>query len=38
VLTYRHTVFDRDDQPLEYAEAIYPPETWSIEEQYPIEP
>jgi GntR family transcriptional regulator len=38
VLTYRHTVFDRDDQPLEFAEAVYPPDVWSIEQEYPIEP
>jgi DNA-binding GntR family transcriptional regulator len=37
VLTYRHTVFDRDDDPLEFAEAVYPPDVWTIEQEYPIE-
>jgi DNA-binding GntR family transcriptional regulator len=38
VLTYRHTVFDGHDEPLEFAEAVYPPDVWSIEQEYPIEP
>ena len=37
VLAYRHTVYDSTDQPLEFAEAVYPPGMWSIEQQYPIE-
>jgi len=37
VLVYRHTVFDSDDVPLEFAEAVYPPGAWSVEEEYPIE-
>ncbi|MBC8093863.1 MAG: GntR family transcriptional regulator [Pseudonocardia sp.] len=37
VLIYRHTVFDADDAPLEFAEAIYPPDTWSVEQEYPVE-
>ncbi|MGO9080293.1 MAG: GntR family transcriptional regulator [Streptosporangiaceae bacterium] len=37
VLVYRHTVHDQDDQPLEFAEAIYPPGVWAIEQEYPIE-
>lgn len=37
VLVCRHTVFDRAEAPLEFAEAVYPPGAWSIEEEYPIE-
>lgn len=37
VLTYRHTVYDRDDKPLEFAEAVYPPGIWALEQEYPIE-
>jgi GntR family transcriptional regulator len=37
VLTYRHTVYDTADQPLEFAEAVYPPDVWSIEQEYPLE-
>jgi len=37
VLTYRHVVFDRQDQPLEFTEATYPPEVWTIEQEYPID-
>ncbi|MEV8508102.1 GntR family transcriptional regulator [Actinoplanes sp. NPDC051475] len=37
VLAYRHTVYDSADQILEYAESIYPPDVWSIEQEYPIE-
>lgn len=37
VLVYRHTVFDADEAPLEFAEAVYPPGAWSVEQEYPIE-
>lgn len=37
VLVYRHIVHDQDDQPMEFAEAVYPPGTWSVEQEYPIE-
>jgi GntR family transcriptional regulator len=37
VLVYRHTVYDSADQILEYAESIYPPDVWSVEQEYPIE-
>lgn len=36
VLVYRHTVFDQSDDPLEFAEATYPPDLWTIEQEYPI--
>ena len=37
VLVYRHTVFDTAEQPLEFAEAVYPSGSWSLEQEYPIE-
>ena len=37
VLVYRHTVFDDGDQPMEFAEAIYPPDKWTVEQDYPID-
>ncbi|MGH3714279.1 MAG: GntR family transcriptional regulator [Micromonosporaceae bacterium] len=37
VLVYRHTVYDRNDQPLEFAEYIYPPGTWTVDEEYSLE-
>jgi GntR family transcriptional regulator len=37
VLVIRHTVFDREDRPMEFAEAIYPPDVWNVEQEYPIE-
>jgi GntR family transcriptional regulator len=37
VLVYRHTVFDTDEAPLEFAEAVYPAGSWSVEQEYPIE-
>ena len=36
VLTYRHTVYDAQDQPLEFAEAVYPPDRWTFEQEYPL--
>lgn len=37
VLVYHHTVYDQDDVPLEFAEAVYPPGIWTVEQEYPIE-
>jgi DNA-binding GntR family transcriptional regulator len=37
VLVYRHCVFDSDEAPLEFAEAVYPAGSWSLEQEYPIE-
>lgn len=37
VLTYRHTVFDASDRPMEFAEAVYLPDVWTFEQEYPIE-
>jgi DNA-binding GntR family transcriptional regulator len=37
VLTIRHVVYDTDDMPLEFAEAVYPPDQWTAEQEYPIE-
>ncbi|SES28457.1 GntR family transcriptional regulator [Actinokineospora terrae] len=37
VLAYRHTVYDQDDKPLEYAEAAYPPGAWAVDQVYLID-
>jgi GntR family transcriptional regulator len=37
VLVIRHVVYDTEDMPLEFAEAIYPPGQWTAEQEYPIE-
>jgi GntR family transcriptional regulator len=37
VLVYRHTVFDSNDRPLEFAEAAYPPDRWTFEQEYSVE-
>jgi DNA-binding GntR family transcriptional regulator len=37
VLTIRHVVYDTEDAPLEFAEAVYPPGQWTAEQEYPIE-
>lgn len=36
VLVYRHTVYDSSDHPLEFAEAVYPPNRWTFEQEYSI--
>ncbi|WP_199484767.1 GntR family transcriptional regulator [Actinomadura craniellae] len=36
VLVVRHVVFDMDERPLEFAEAVYPPDAWTYEQQYTI--
>jgi GntR family transcriptional regulator len=37
VLVFRHVVYDTEDMPLEFAEAVYPPGHWTAEQEYPIE-
>jgi DNA-binding GntR family transcriptional regulator len=37
VLIIRHVVYDTEDVPLEYAEAVYPPGQWTAEQEYTIE-
>jgi GntR family transcriptional regulator len=37
VLVIRHVVYDTEDTPLEFAEAIYPPGQWTAEQEYLIE-
>jgi GntR family transcriptional regulator len=37
VLVIRHIVYDAEDVPLEFAEAVYPPGQWTAEQDYPIE-
>ncbi|MCP2337941.1 GntR family transcriptional regulator [Actinomadura rupiterrae] len=36
VLVVRHTVYDMDEHPMEFAEAVYPPDAWTFEETYMI--
>jgi DNA-binding GntR family transcriptional regulator len=36
VLVVEHVVFDGNDQPLEFTEAVYPPGRWAYEEEYRI--
>ena len=36
VLVVEHTVFDQADQPLEFAEAVYPPDRWTYEQRYDL--
>jgi DNA-binding GntR family transcriptional regulator len=37
VLVIRHVVYDAEDVPLEFAEAVYPSGQWTAEQEYPIE-
>lgn len=36
VLVVRHVVYDVADHPLEFTEAVYPPERWAFEATYPV--
>jgi GntR family transcriptional regulator len=36
VLVIYHLVYDMDDRPLEFVEAICPPDAWSFEQEYSI--
>lgn len=36
VLVVHHTVYDQHGEPLEFAEATYPPGRWMFEEHYPL--
>lgn len=36
VLVVEHTVYDSDDRPLEFVEAIYPPGRWTHEQRYEL--
>lgn len=36
VLVVFHVVFDGAGQPLEVAEAVYPPDRWTFEHEYPV--
>lgn len=36
VLAVEHTVFDEHDQPLEFVEAVYPPDRWTYEQRYEL--
>jgi DNA-binding GntR family transcriptional regulator len=37
VLVFWHVVYDTEDAPLEFAEAVYPPGQWTAEQEYLIE-
>jgi DNA-binding GntR family transcriptional regulator len=36
VLVVHHTAFDAAGEPIEFAEAVFPPGRWSFEDEYPI--
>jgi GntR family transcriptional regulator len=36
VLIVEHTVYDQDDNALEFAEAVYPPGRWTHEQRYDL--
>lgn len=36
VLVVEHTVYDQHDEPLEFAEAFYPPDRWTYEQRYDL--
>lgn len=36
VLAVEHTVYDPNDEPLEFVEAIYPPDRWAHEQRYDL--
>lgn len=36
VLVVHHTAFDAAGDPIEFAEAVFPPGRWSFEDEYPI--
>ncbi len=36
VLAVEHTVFDQHDEPLEFVEAVYPPNRWTHEQRYDL--
>jgi DNA-binding GntR family transcriptional regulator len=37
VLVVRHVVYDTADRPLECVEAVYPPNRWTFEQEYPVQ-
>jgi DNA-binding GntR family transcriptional regulator len=37
VLVFRHVVYDTEDSPIEFTEAVYPPGQWTVEQEYAIE-
>lgn len=36
VLTYRLTVHDQADLPIQFDEAVYPPDRWAFRQEYPL--
>lgn len=37
VLVVRHVVYDSTNKPLEFAEAVYPPDRWAVEREYALD-
>lgn len=37
VLVFRHVVYDTEDSPMEFTEAVYPPGQWTVEQEYAVE-
>lgn len=37
VLVYHLTVLDQDDRPVQFDEAVHPPETWTFRQEYSLE-
>ena len=36
VLTYRLTVYDGDDRPVQFDDSVYPPDRWAFRQEYPL--
>ena len=36
ILLVRHVVYDGEDRPIEFTEAVYPPNRWAFEATYPL--
>ncbi len=36
VLTYRLTVFDGTDEPVQFDDSVYPPDRWAFRQEYPL--
>lgn len=36
VLMYRLTVYGEDDQPIQADDAVYPPDVWTLRQEYPL--
>lgn len=36
VLTYRLTVYDGNDRPIQFDDSVYPPDRWAFRQEYPL--